>query len=188
LEKDVKLAEEILGQIKYYPIYVTRNLQRAKLFLKRNCRGTRNAGLVCSSGAKRLRPLGIETELELDVSKWFLSDKNDIRSSSFLELPATEFDIQGLERDWICLAWDQDLVSSQQGWDFRDFCGTKWKSVTNDLRKEYLLNSYRVLMTRGREGLVIFVPIGDLEDLTRSSELYDRIFSYLREIGIVELR
>jgi len=166
---------------------VTRDLLKAKKWLKQHCRGTRNSGLVCSSGAKRLRPLGIETEIELDVAKWFLADSNDVRSSSFLELPATEFDIQGLERDWICLAWDQDLTRNDRGWVFRDFSGSKWKLVKDELQKEYLLNTYRVLLTRGREGLVIFVPKGDEEDGTRTPEQYDIIYSYLRQVGIEEL-
>lgn len=188
LNNNSELAKETIAQLSEYPIVITRDLQTAKRWLKQHCRGTRNSGLVCSSGAKRLRPLGIETEIELDVAKWFLGDSNDVRSSSFLELPATEFDIQGLERDWICLAWDQDLTRNDQSWVFRDFCGSKWKLVRDDLQKEYLLNTYRVLLTRGREGLVIFVPRGDVEDGTRGPEQYDAIYSYLLHTGIEELQ
>ncbi|NHJ33268.1 MAG: DUF2075 domain-containing protein, partial [Asgard group archaeon] len=158
LNNDIENAVKLSSELKDYPIVITRNLQKAKNWLKKNCRGTRSSGIVCSSGAKRLRPLGIELHdsrsRSFDVAKWFLSEKTDVRSSSFLELPATEFDIQGLERDWICLAWDLDLTRNENGWVFRDFVGTQWKNIRNETKKEYLLNSYRVLLTRGREGLV----------------------------------
>lgn len=188
LNNEPKVAKSICTQIKDYPIIVTRDLQKAKDWVKLHCRGTRNSGLICSSGAKRLRALGIETGIEVDEAQWFLSDKSDVRSSSFLEIAATEFDIQGLERDWICLAWDINLSKNNSGWVFRDFSGTKWKNITSELRKEYLLNSYRVLMTRGREGLIIFVPVGDEEDITRTPSLYDSIYSYLCQTGAAELQ
>ena len=188
LDEDPEKAKEISLNMKDYPIIVTRDLKIAKNWLKHHCRGSRSSGLVCSSGAKRLRPLGIEVSIELDVAKWFLSEKNDIRSSSFLELPATEFEIQGLERDWICLAWDQDFTRKDDHWVHRDFHGSKWTIVRDEMKKEYLLNTYRVLMTRGREGLAIFVPEGDSEDKTRNPELYDSIYSYLLQVGIPELQ
>ncbi|MGE5532903.1 MAG: DNA/RNA helicase domain-containing protein [Bacillota bacterium] len=183
-------AKQIMAQLSNYPIVITRDLAKAKKWVKEQCRGTRNSGLVCSSGAKRLRPYGIETELERDSTRiphWFLLEKDDIRSSSFLELAMTEFDIQGLERDWILLAWDQDLVPTVNGWLFRDFSGSKWKNVQDATKKEYLLNTYRVLLTRAREGLAIFVPQGDVEDKTRNPEEYDRIVSYLQKAGVQEL-
>jgi hypothetical protein len=187
LNNNPQLARKIISQLSEYPLVVTRDLTKAKSWLKQHCRGTRNSGLICSSGAKRLRPLGIETEIDIDVGKWFLSNASDIRSSTFLELPATEFEIQGLERDWICLAWDQNLTRDANGWIYRNFCGSKWKLVQHELKKEYLLNTYRVLLTRGREGLVIFVPQGDSQDITRTPAHYDSIYAYLRCIGIPEL-
>ena len=90
-------------------------------------------------------------------------------------------------RDWICIAWDQDLTRDEHGWIYRDFIGTKWKHIKNELKKQYLLNTYRVLMTRGREGLVFFVPNGDNEDFTRQPEMYNTIYSYLLEVGVKEL-
>lgn len=183
LDNEPNGAKKLSSQIKDYPIVITRDLQQAKDWVKHKCRGTRTSGLVCSSGAKRLRPLGIETEIEVDVAKWFLSDKKDVRSSSFLEIPATEFEIQGLERDWICLAWDIDLVRSGTGWIYRDFSGSKWKNITTEIKKEYLLNTYRVLLTRAREGLIIFVPKGDYEDRTRDPSVYDALFEYLCQSG-----
>jgi hypothetical protein len=86
LNNEPAVAKKISTQIKEYPIIITRDLQKAKIWIKLQCRGTRSSGLVCSSGGKRLRPLGIETEIEVDVAQWFLSDKSDVRSSSFLEI------------------------------------------------------------------------------------------------------
>jgi hypothetical protein len=190
LDSNPQAAKEVMTQLSDYPIVITRDLEKAKRWVKENCRGTRNSGLVCSSGAKRLRPLGIETELERDTNRipyWYLLEKDDIRSSSFLELSATEFEIQGLERDWILLAWDQDLILSKKGLLFRDFSGSKWKDIQNATKKEYLRNAYRVLLTRARQGFVIFVPQGDVEDITRNPQEYDNIYSYLKEAGATEL-
>jgi hypothetical protein len=187
LDNAPDVARKLSSQLEEYPIIVSRDLQQSKKWVKHKCRGTRTLGLVCSSGAKRLRPLGIETEIEVDVAKWFLADKKDVRSSSFLEIPATEFEIQGLERDWICLAWDVDLTRNTNGWTYRDFSGTNWKDITKEIKREYLLNTYRVLLTRAREGLIIFVPRGDSEDPTRNPSLYDAIFTYLCQAGASSL-
>ena len=115
---------------------------------------------------------------------WFLNGKDDIRSSYFLEDVATEFHVQGLELDWACVTWDGDLRYSDEGWKTYEFRGSKWQNINKDERKQYLINAYRVLLTRARQGMIIVVPEGNREDLTRKPEYYDTTFGYLQSLGI----
>jgi DUF2075 family protein len=112
-----------------------------------------------------------------------------VRSSYYLEDAATEFDVQGLELDWVGVVWDGDLrATPDKGeWTFRKFEGTKWKQIEKPERQTYLKNAYRVLLTRARQGMVIVVPESDPEDPTRAAEMYDPTFEYLRSIGIQQL-
>jgi DUF2075 family protein len=107
-----------------------------------------------------------------------------VRSSYYLEDAATQFDVQGLELDWICVTWDADFRHTGDGWEYRSFCGHRWTHVRKDERRRYLKNAYRVLLTRARQGMVIVVPQGDKQDPTRSPEFYDPTFEYLCGIGI----
>ena len=150
---------------------------------KKKARGTERYGMVVSSQAQRLKPLAIDVKSEMDPIHWFLDDKADVRSSYYLEDVATEFQIQGLELDWACVTWDGDFRYTPKGWDEYSFTGNKWKKILKLARKNYLKNSYRVLLTRARQGMVIVVPEGNSEDATRKSEYYDPIFAYLKEIG-----
>ncbi len=100
---------------------------------------------------------------------------------------ATEFDIQGLELDWICVAWDGDFRYTDSGWEYKSFKGTSWQNINQEHQKLYKKNSYRVLLTRARQGMVIYVPEGNREDYTRDPEYYDGTYNYLRSIGIEEL-
>jgi DUF2075 family protein len=118
---------------------------------------------------------------------WFLNDEKDVRSSFHLEDPATEFTIQGLEVDWVCMTWDADLRYSKNCWQYREFRGTKWIRVNTEERQRYLLNAYRVLLTRARQGMVIFVPPGERRDQTRDPAFYDQTFGYLVGLGIPEV-
>jgi hypothetical protein len=188
LDNQPERATSIFFELKArYPIVVTRNLDLAKQWLKAQARGSERYGLVASSGANRLRPEGINIKAKIDPKNWFLNDKEDVRSSYFLEEVATEFDIQGLELDWTCVGWDANFAYSPYGWLYRNFSGTKWQKINDETRKLYLKNSYRVLLTRARQGMVIFVPHGSVEDSTRQKGFYDPTFSYLRRIGIPEL-
>jgi DUF2075 family protein len=101
-----------------------------------------------------------------------------------LEDAATEFQIQGLELDWICVAWDADLRMEEHEWRHHAFRGDKWTTIRNSDRKRYLLNAYRVLLTRARQGMVIFVPPGDVDDPTRDPKLYDETYRYLTDLGL----
>ena len=116
-----------------------------------------------------------------------MNSKDDIRSSYFLEYVATEFDIQGLELDWVCVAWDADFRFFHQDWGYHRFRGKNWQKIGDKDNMAYLKNAYRVLLTRARQGLVIFIPKGDENDSTRKPLFYDDTYEYLKEIGLEEL-
>lgn len=185
LDGDSNAAKDLYEKVKGdYPIVITRNLSRAKKWLRGKARGTERYGLVASSGAMRLKPLGLHLKAKIDPVNWFLNGKDDVRSSYYLEDAATEFDIQGLELDWACVAWDANFYRSNDDWAFRKFSGTSWKSINSDELRLYLKNAYRVLLTRARQGMIILIPKGSTEDPTRSPDYYDETFSYLQRIGI----
>jgi DUF2075 family protein len=166
-----------------YPIVITRNLTKAKQWLKAKARGTERYGIVVSSQAQRLKPYAIDVKSPIDPIHWFLDDKEDVRSSYYLEDVATEFHVQGLELDWACVAWDGDFRYSSNGWEQYSFVGSKWNHIHKPERKLYLKNAYRVLLTRARQGMVIVVPSGDIEDPTRNPDYYNSTFDYLKDIG-----
>lgn len=181
-------SKRIYSQIKKsYPIVVSRNLEKSKEWLRLKAKGTERIGLIGSSGARRLRPLGIDVKNEISAPSWFLNNSQDIRSSYFLEEVATEFDIQGLEIDWACVAWGGNFYMNNTDWKYQNFKGTKWQNINKEIDKEYLKNTYRVLLTRARQGMVIFVPESSDLDHTRPTEFYDRTYEYLKEIGIKEI-
>jgi hypothetical protein len=159
-------------------------LAEARYWLKSKARGSERYGLIASSGANRLRPDGIWVKSKVDAPVWFLNDKMDVRSSYYLEEAASEFDIQGLELDWVCVGWDADFRRVNDEWEHFSFRGTKWQRINAADRQLYLKNAYRVLLTRARQGMVIFVPPGDSSDPTRSPHVYDSIHEYLQLCGI----
>jgi hypothetical protein len=188
LDCDQVKAVDSLGQVlPTYPIRLTRDLDSAKSWLRQKARGTERYGVIASSEAQRLRPFGLNVKAEIDPKNWFLNDKNDIRSSFYLEDVATEFQVQGLELDWVCVAWDGDLRFCSGGWEFHCFLGTRWLTIGSPQRRKYLKNAYRVLLTRARQGMVLFVPEGSNEDHTRRKVYYDQTYEYLRGLGIPEL-
>jgi hypothetical protein len=188
LELNLESAEKLYSEIENdYPIVVTRDLQKAKEWLQKKAKGTERIGLIASSGARRLRPIGIDVKNEISAPFWFLNSSDDIRSSYFLEEVATEFDIQGLEIDWACLAWGGNFHKIDQGWKYQSFKGTKWQNINKQIDKEYLKNTYRVLLTRARQGMVLFIPESSDSDHTRPKEFFDGTFEYLKTIGIPEL-
>lgn len=167
-----------------YPIVLTRDLSRAKQWLREKARGTERYGIVVSSQAERLRPQAIHVKAPMDPKHWFLADSDDIRSSYFLEDVATEFHVQGLELDWSCVVWDADFRRAGAGWDHWRFKGSKWQRINKLESQKYQKNAYRVLMTRARQGMVIVVPEGDDADLTRNRKFYDATFDYLASVGL----
>jgi hypothetical protein len=171
-----------------YPIAVSRDLLQAKQWVLRRARGTERYGLIASSKAHRLKPDAIDIRVDVNPVHWFLNDKDDTRSSYYLEDAATEFQVQGLELDWTCVAWDGDLRFSNSGWNHHYFRGDRWCRISNLENKRYLCNAYRVLLTRARQGMVIYVPHGATSDPTRSPEYYDSTYRYLIEVGIPEVQ
>ena len=170
-----------------FPMAVTRDLGLAKHWVRSRARGNERFGLMASSKAQRLKPHAIDVRIDVDPVHWFLSDRDDTRSSYYLEDAATEFQVQGLELDWTCVTWDGDLRFAESGWSFHDFRGDRWQNINNTDNQAYLKNAYRVLLTRARQGMVVFVPPGEPSDPTRSAKYYDGTFNYLRELGIPTL-
>jgi hypothetical protein len=183
---DLKKGEAIANynEIKHkYPIVLSRSVQAAKKWLREQARGTERYGMIVSSQAIRLKPLAIDVKSPMDPVHWFLGQKEDIRSSYYLEDVATEFQVQGLELDWVCVTWDGDFRHSNQGWRSYSFVGNQWQNINKEERKLFLKNAYRVLLTRARQGMIIVVPEGDTQDATRVPSFYDATYNYLSEIG-----
>ena len=184
LDIEIHAARQIHEKVKRkYPIVLTRDLDKAKQWLKDQARGSERYGIVVSSQAQRLKPHAIDVKSPVDPIHWFLDGKDDVRSSYYLEDVATEFHVQGLELDWACVTWDADFRYSPKGWGHYSFCGDRWNKIKKEERKQYLKNAYRVLLTRARQGMVIVVPHGNTDDHTRDPSFYDATFEYLQEIG-----
>ena len=188
LDRDASAAKTTYAEFcANYPIMLTRDLAKAKAWLRKVSGGSERYGMICSSQAFRLRPLAIDVRAKPNIVDWFLDDITDIRSSLFLEDVATEFDIQGLELDWSCLIWDGDFQYAPDGWIQKDFSGGKWKNINAPERRAFQVNAYRVLLTRARKGMIICVPEGDRghpPDDTRRPEFYDETYKYLRSLGL----
>lgn len=188
LDLDLPEARRTLADLDArYPIVLTRDLAIAKKWLRDRARGTERYGIVVSSQAERLKPHAIDVKSPVDPVHWFLDGSEDVRSSYYLEDVATEFHVQGLELDWVCVTWDADLRYMKSGWDHWSFVGHRWNRIKKPERQIYLKNAYRVLLTRARQGMVIVVPEGSDDDPTRKPEYYDPIFNYLEWIGFTTI-
>jgi hypothetical protein len=185
LDLEMESAQESLRQVhERYPIALTRDLQAARKWLRGKARGSERYGIVVSSQAERLKPHALDVKTPVNPVHWFLHDRDDVRSSYYLEDVATEFHVQGLELDWVCLVWDADFRFRSQGWEHWSFRGNGWQRIRSPERQRYLKNAYRVLLTRARQGMVVVVPRGDDEDPTRLPAFYDETFNYLARCGI----
>jgi hypothetical protein len=185
---EADVAWPIHDQIKaHYPIWLTRDLTAAKNWLRSQARGSERFGFVASSGASRLKPEGLNVHEKITATYWFLNEKSDVRSCYYLEDPATEFDTQGLELDWVGVCWDADYRRVNGNWAHYQFRGTAWQNVKNESQRTYLANAYRVLLTRARQGMVIYVPEGDSNDPTRQPAFYHGVVAFLKQCGIEEL-
>jgi Schlafen group 3, DNA/RNA helicase domain len=188
LDLEAEQARTTLANISaHYPIVLTRDLDRAKHWLRERARGSERYGVVASSQAERLKPLALNVKYTIDPRLWFLNGPEDTRSSFYLEDVATEFDVQGLELDWACVTWDADFRYTPDGWEHKSFVGDRWNRINKPQRRLYQKNAYRVLLTRARQGMVICVPSGDSHDPTRKPEFYDSTFEYLRQIGLSQI-
>jgi len=173
--------------IQNYPLYITRDLQKAKSWIRKSCRGTESSGIIASSGAKRLKAKGIFVHKDIDPKNWFLKDQDDVRSSNFLEDAASEFVVQGLELDWCLVGWDADYRYKNGSFQHWSFKGTKWQARKKEEEQRYLENVYRVLLTRARQGMVVYLTEGDFGDQTRLPDFYDETYAYLVDCGMREL-
>lgn len=188
LDLDEKAAKESYAKIQgQYPIKITRDLGRAKEWVREKARGSQRYGLLATSGALRLKPEGIFVKNKIDVAHWFLNDKEDVRSSYALEDVVTEFDVQGLELDYAIVAWDADLRLIDGKWQYKRFRGAQWDNVNKKEDRLYIKNSYRVLLTRSRQGMILYIPKGSERDQTRQKVFYDGTYEYLKGIGIEEI-
>lgn len=183
---------------KNYPFYLTRDINKARAWLRSKSRGTQQTGILVTKVAARFKPQAVNVLAQGDENAvhWFLEDKKDIRSSNYLEEAATEIQVQGLEVDYACVLWDADMRCEDGKWGYYKFNGkTKWNPENNTDNRKYMLNAYRVLMTRARQGIVICVPEGNHrlnaegfpEDPTRLPEFYDSTYEYFKGIGVKEL-
>lgn len=195
LAGDAERAASLIAEAREFPITVSRSLETARGWLRERTRGLRRCGLVASSGALRLRPHGLELSSGFRQGNrdlyvhWFLAQPSDVRSSNQLEVAASEFECQGLELDWVSVCWGGDFTFGHpaSGWSFRRFIGNRWCEVAKEIDRRYLLNTYRVLLTRAREGLVIWVPRGDASDTTRPSTWFDATAEHLKRCGLPEI-
>ena len=177
------LALAMRGKLSSYPLHVTRKLETARAWLRSKARGNERSGLLASSNAARLKPHGVFVKAKIEPARWFLTMGADVRSSNALEDAGTEFDVQGLELDWTCVCWDLNFRRDAGNWKAMQFKGTKWQSVSDTDRRQFIANSYRVLLTRGRQGMIVFVPEGSDEDGTRPPQEYDKVYSFLLRCG-----
>ena len=180
-------ARLLKENISDYPVLVTRSLASAKKWLRASAKGSERYGMVAESNAIRLKPEGVFVKSEIDPVNWFLADKDDVRSSFYLEDVATEYAVQGLELDWVCLCWDACLRRVEDDWGLYKFKGSKFQRRQQIHERKYLLNAYRVLLTRARQGIVVFVPEGSNDDLTRDPGFFDDTYEYLLKCGFVSL-
>ena len=181
-----------------YPIVLTRSMDKAREWLRQQARGTQQTGILISKVSARFKPLAVHIlpQSEDNAVHWFLEDKTDVRSSNYLEEAATEIQVQGLEVDFACVLWDADMRYNNGEWTFWKFNGkTKWIPEKNIETQKYMLNAYRVLLTRARQGIVICVPEGNgrstpegfPEDPTRKPSFYDSTYKYFKRLGISEI-
>jgi hypothetical protein len=189
LAGDENGARATADELHEYPVSITRSFVKAKSWLKERGRGERRFGLVASSGARRLRADGLGVSLSAsagaEIAQWYLNPRGDIRSSYALEVAANEYTCQGLELDFACVCWGGDLVWNEVAcsWAYSRLLGTSWQRVRNLNSQRFLANSYRVLLTRAREGLILWVPSGDESDPTRCPGHFDATAAFLARCG-----
>jgi hypothetical protein len=187
---DLRIADarQALDSIVDFPLVLTRNLGDAKDWLRDRTDEDHRCGLLANADSRRLRAWGLDTR-SLKTGKawadWFLKPKGDIRSSNQLEVPASNFDCQGLELDYVGMCWGSDLThdSSENRWRTRKLRGTKWQEARNTARN-YMLNSYRVLLTRARKGMVIWIPSSNRDEAAINFEFLDATAKLLVESGV----
>lgn len=190
LAGDESGARAVVDELQEYPVRSTRSFAKAKSWLEERGRGERRYGLVASSGARRLRAEGLGVNLHAsagaEIAHWYLNPRGDIRSSYALEVPANEYTCQGLELDLACVCWGGDLLwdEVERSWTYWRLSGTSWQRIRNRDSQRFLTNSYRVLLTRAREGLLLWIPTGDESDPTRHPAPLDATAAFIARCGV----
>ena len=195
LAGDTTGATAIMPDLIDFPLVLTRSLATARAWLRERTRGLRRCGLIASANALRLRADGLELSSGFRQGNrdmyvhWFLANPSDVRSSNQLEVVASEFECQGLELDWVGVCWGGDFSYDRttKDWTYRNFAGSRWCELRQEIDRRYLLNTYRVLLTRAREGMIIWVPTGSTGDSTRDPALLDATAEYLKNCGLPEI-
>jgi len=195
LSLDTKLTQGHFPDSREFPLVMTRDLEIARAWLRARTGGdpAKRCGFVTTSADQRFRAYGIENSagfrLGFSFENWFLADHDNVHSSCMLEVPATEFECQGLELDWVGVCWGGDLIPSGNGkcWEYRKFRGSGWQNCRSDIEQAYTRNRYRVLLTRARAGMVIWVPPGSPTDRTREPARFDRVYQLLQNAGVPDL-
>ncbi len=178
-----------------FPLFLSRDLNETRTKLRQQAIGQARYGLVGSAGAARLRAVGLEPSSTFHADypweHWYLAPESDLRSSFCCEVFATEFEIQGLELDWIGLCWGGDCIwDDVRGWQLRKLLSgpnNRWVSIKNEDRRKFRKNAYRVLLTRARQGLIIFVPQGNPNDATNRPTEFDSTAQFLIGCGVVPI-
>lgn len=193
-------SQKLLAEIaERYPIFLTRSMETARRWLRSRARGSQRTGILITKAAARYKPLAVDVvgNTDADTVHWFLEDKSDVRSSNYLEDAATEIQVQGLELDWTCVLWDADVRCNRGQWNYYKFNGRNaWIPEKDSERQQYMLNAYRVLLTRARIGMIICVPegnarttaMGEFEDPTRQPAYYNATYEYMKSLGLKEVR
>jgi len=167
-------------------VLITRNLDDARKWAKSHTIGSQRSGLIASGQARRLAAEGLFVDYKPDIATWMLAPSSDVRSSNALETVQNQYQIQGLELDYSIVCWDADLRRENDQWAAYKLSGSDWNK---DSLQEVAKNGYRVILTRARKGMVIFVPTGDCsgQDSTRAVEYYDGVWNFLIACGATEL-
>ena len=164
LDGDIDNAAR-LAQSFQFPILVTRSLDDAKAYLRSRCLCDERVGLLASSQSDRTKLLGVDVPGaagdDYPWTQWFLKDLPNLNSSNALETAASEFKCQGLELDAVCVIWSWDMIYSDNQWVPRSLSRRtgKWRlSSRGGVNGRYAINAYRVLLTRARKALVLYIP------------------------------
>jgi hypothetical protein len=185
---DAPRARGIAGRLREagIEIQMTRDLDSARDWARNKAVGGLRAGIIASGQARRLAAAGLFVDLKPDIASWMLAPSTDLRSSNALETVQNQYQVQGLELDYTIVAWDLDLRRNAGGWQSHKIAGDGWR---RDKHSGIASNGYRVLLTRSRRGMAIFVPLGDLSgrDDTRPSPEYDSVAAFLVECGVASM-
>lgn len=188
LSFEMSEALQLRRQFLDFPIFITRDLEQARDWIRLQVETSGgSSGLLASSKAKRLFRFGLDTVADANRSftweNWYLNHRPDLNCSESLEVVATEYKCQGLELDWVGVCWSWDLISNSESWLPRTLNSgaAKWKISSS--RAHFQINAYRVLLTRSRKGMVIWVPPGIDEDQSMSPNEMDKVAAALQLAG-----